>query len=80
MPKQSVLITGCSEGGIGYALAREFQSRGLHVFATARDPAKMAGLENLPDVTLLALDANKWEAYIPRQQFWQPISRSHLGY
>lgn len=56
MPKQSVLITGCSEGGIGYALAREFQSRGLHVFANARDPAKMAGLENLPDVTLLALD------------------------
>jgi 1-acylglycerone phosphate reductase len=56
MPKQSVLITGCSEGGIGYALAREFQSRGLHVFATARNPAKMAALENLPDVTLLALD------------------------
>jgi 1-acylglycerone phosphate reductase len=54
--RPSVLITGCSEGGIGYALAKEFQSRGLHVFATARQPSKMSGLEKLPQVTLLALD------------------------
>ena len=54
--KQSVLITGCSEGGIGYALAKEFQSRGLHVFATARTKSKMASLEDLPSVTLLSLD------------------------
>jgi len=57
MPSQkSVLITGCSEGGIGFALAKEFQLRGLHVFATARSTAKMAGLEGLTDVTLLSLD------------------------
>ena len=30
--KQSVLITGCSEGGIRYDLAKEFQRRGSHVF------------------------------------------------
>ncbi len=56
MEKKSVLITGCTEGGIGFALAKEFQSRGLHVFATARSPSKMAALEKLPDVTLLSLD------------------------
>lgn len=55
-PQLSVLITGCSEGGIGYALAEEFQSRGLHVFATARNISKMASLEKLPNITLLALD------------------------
>ena len=56
MAPQSVLITGCSEGGIGYALAVEFQKRGLHVFATTRTVAKMAKLENVPNITLLSLD------------------------
>ncbi|KAH8200792.1 hypothetical protein TruAng_005029 [Truncatella angustata] len=48
--KLSVLITGCSEGGIGFALAQEFHRRGLRVFATARNLSKVqhlhdAGLE-----------------------------------
>lgn len=53
---QTVLITGCSEGGMGSALATEFLARGLHVFATARSTAKMSHLENLPNMTLLELD------------------------
>ncbi|OJD32602.1 short-chain dehydrogenase reductase family [Diplodia corticola] len=57
-PKKTVLITGCSAGGIGFALAQEFQSRGLHVFATARDPSKMSALQDEPDMTLLALDVS----------------------
>lgn len=53
MSPKSVLITGCSEGGIGDALAKEFSRRGLRVFATARDAAKMKhlkelGLETIP--------------------------------
>lgn len=55
-PKESVLITGCSNGGIGSALALEFQKRGYHVFATARDPSKMSKLDGLSDVTKLKLD------------------------
>lgn len=54
--KRSVLITGCSEGGIGHALVVEFCRRGLHVFATTRNIKKMATLASLPNVTLLALD------------------------
>ncbi|OTA62238.1 NAD(P)-binding protein [Hypoxylon sp. EC38] len=57
--KETVLITGCSDGGIGSALATVFQKRGLHVFATARDPSKMSSLKGLPDVTLLKLDVVK---------------------
>jgi len=51
--KRTVLITGCSEGGLGDALAQAFHGRGLRVLATARNPAKMAhlaalGIETLP--------------------------------
>jgi len=56
MPSETVLITGCSDGGIGSALALTFQQRGYHVFATARDITKMSQLKDLPNVILLHLD------------------------
>ncbi|KAF4538166.1 Short-chain dehydrogenase/reductase SDR [Lasiodiplodia theobromae] len=59
---KTVLITGCSDGGIGPALAKEFQSRGCHVFATARNPAKMESLRDVPNVTLLPLDVSSPES------------------
>jgi 1-acylglycerone phosphate reductase len=39
------LITGCSEGGIGDAIAIEFHKKGIEVIATARDPTKMEHLK-----------------------------------
>ena len=56
MALKSVLITGCSAGGIGSALVEVFQKSNLHVFATARDPTKMSHLKALPNVVLLTLD------------------------
>ncbi|KAK4910065.1 NADPH-dependent 1-acyl dihydroxyacetone phosphate reductase [Elasticomyces elasticus] len=44
MAKKTVLITG-SSSGIGHALAREFNSQGCHVFATARKTSSIADLE-----------------------------------
>src|SRR5579871_3118794 len=44
--KRTVLITGCSEGGIGDALAQEFHRRGLRVFATARNLKKVEHLSH----------------------------------
>jgi 1-acylglycerone phosphate reductase len=57
MAPKTVLITGCSEGGIGDALAQVFHRKGLRVFATARNLSKVEhlkkmGLDTLPlDVT-----------------------------
>ncbi|KAI0204950.1 hypothetical protein F4808DRAFT_412694 [Astrocystis sublimbata] len=56
---KTVLITGCSDGGIGSALAIVFQQAGYHVFATARDPSKMGALQTLPNITFLTLDVVK---------------------
>ncbi|KAL4985945.1 hypothetical protein BDW68DRAFT_198356 [Aspergillus falconensis] len=56
MSKKTVLITGCSDNGIGSGLALTFQARNYHVFATARTPAKMSKLVDLPNVTLIPLD------------------------
>lgn len=47
MTAKTVLITGCSEGGIGDALAREFHRRGHAVFATARSVGKMTRLKDM---------------------------------
>jgi hypothetical protein len=57
--RKTVLITGCSDGGIGYGLAHQFLQRGYHVFATARDISKMSKLKDLPNVTLFELDVVK---------------------
>lgn len=56
---KSVLVTGCSDGGIGSALALTFATRGLLVFAGARTISKMSELANLPNVHLLELDILK---------------------
>ncbi|KAL2788008.1 NAD(P)-binding protein [Aspergillus keveii] len=55
-PRRTVLITGCSAGGAGSALATTFASQGLHVFATARNTSKMTQLSDIKNITLLHLD------------------------
>jgi len=54
--KKTVLITGCSTGGIGWAMAKNFHQRGFYVFATARNTSKTAGLAELSDIEILELD------------------------
>ncbi len=61
MAKQTVLITGCSAGGIGHALATLLAGKGYRVFATVRNPAKAEALEdeakaNGWDLKVLSLD------------------------
>jgi len=53
--QKTVLITGCSLGGIGDALAQSFHRKGLRVFATARDLSKVQHLKEM-GMTVLPLD------------------------
>ncbi|KIW65738.1 hypothetical protein PV04_07964 [Phialophora macrospora] len=54
MPR-TVLITGCSDGGLGAALAIAFHRHGDRVFATARNPDKMVSLKQM-NIETLQLD------------------------
>jgi len=52
MAQKTVLITGCSKGGIGDALTKAFHKKGARVFATARNIAKVRHLKALGIETL----------------------------
>lgn len=45
--RKTVLITGCNPGGIGNSLAREFNSHGLRVLATARQTSSISDLADI---------------------------------
>jgi 1-acylglycerone phosphate reductase len=53
--RKNIFITGCSQGGIGAALARAFHNRGHRVIASARDPANTGGLQAL-GIDVIALN------------------------
>ena len=59
--QRSVLITGCSDGGLGAALAIAFRNAGLLVYATARNPAKMTKVAEAGCQTLV-LDVTSKES------------------
>ena len=59
--KKTVLITGCSPGGIGHSLALEFHSRNYSVFATARSTKMIKDLSDL-GIETLALELKDSES------------------
>lgn len=50
--RKTVLVTGCSPGGIGHSLAKTFHAHGLRVFATARSAESLESLSSLGIETL----------------------------
>ncbi|KAK4248348.1 hypothetical protein C7999DRAFT_31255 [Corynascus novoguineensis] len=56
--QKTALITGCSPGGIGHALCLEFHAKGVHVIATARNPAVLSEMAAM-GMTTLTLDVTK---------------------
>ena len=58
MSRKTVLITGCSQGGIGHSLALEWHKKGARVFATARNLDAMSNLSNA-GIECLAMDVTE---------------------
>ncbi|KDR85410.1 hypothetical protein GALMADRAFT_53024 [Galerina marginata CBS 339.88] len=63
-----VLVTGCSTGGIGYALCEEFARHGCKVYATSRNIAKIADFAD-GKIVKLALDVNSDESIAKALQY-----------
>ncbi|KAJ7756343.1 NAD(P)-binding protein [Mycena metata] len=59
--RKTVLVTGCSPGGIGHELAKEYHSTGLRVIATARRPEALTDLATL-GLETLKLDVTKTDS------------------
>ncbi|KAJ9294358.1 hypothetical protein DTO271G3_6933 [Paecilomyces variotii] len=72
----TILITGCTEGSIGYYLAKESSSRGYHVFATARRPDSTGDLQDCTDITVLPLDITNKDSI---QKLYEDVSSKTNG-
>lgn len=59
MAQKTVLITGCSEGGIGHAAAKKLAAKGYRVLATVRSAAKAGDLASTENVSVLELDVRE---------------------
>jgi 1-acylglycerone phosphate reductase len=62
MAKRTVLITGCSAGGIGATMTKAFADLDYHVFATLRDTAKAGSLAQMANVEILQLEVTSRES------------------
>lgn len=60
-PKRSILITGCSPGGVGHELALQFAEQGLQVYATARSTKQLVDLES-KGIEVFPLDVTSAES------------------
>jgi 1-acylglycerone phosphate reductase len=66
---KSVLVTGCSDGGIGSALAKEFQNKGHRVFAGVRNIKKAESISRIPNITMIKLDVTSKESIAQAVKF-----------
>ncbi|KAI0180525.1 putative short-chain dehydrogenase/reductase [Hypoxylon sp. FL1284] len=60
--KKTALITGCSDGGLGAAMAKVLCEKGYHVFATLRNTSKAGTLATLSNVEVLELEVTSEES------------------
>ncbi|KAJ5156373.1 hypothetical protein N7492_009176 [Penicillium capsulatum] len=61
MAQRTVMITGCSDGGLGASLALAFHVAGLKVYATARNPSRL-GQVSSTGIETLTLDVLSTES------------------
>ncbi|KAJ9131061.1 NAD(P)-binding protein [Pleurostoma richardsiae] len=65
--QKTVLITGCTPGGIGYEMCLAFKAKGFHVIATARNTAVMETLAG-EGMTCLPLDVTDEDSVMACQK------------
>jgi NAD(P)-dependent dehydrogenase (short-subunit alcohol dehydrogenase family) len=59
---KTVLITGCSNGGLGAAMAKVYHAKGFRVFATIRNKAKAGSLGEIDGIEIIELEVTSVES------------------
>ncbi|KAH8696132.1 1-acyl dihydroxyacetone phosphate reductase [Talaromyces proteolyticus] len=59
---KTVLITGCSHGGLGAEMAKVYRSKGFRVFATLRNKAKAGSLSEIDGIEIVELEVTSVES------------------
>ncbi|KAJ5273544.1 1-acyl dihydroxyacetone phosphate reductase [Penicillium angulare] len=62
MPQKTVLVTGCSAGGLGEAMAKVYHQKGFRVFAAVRNMAKVGYLSEIEGIEIVKLDVTSAES------------------
>lgn len=55
-PQKIVFVTGCTEGGIGAAVCREYAEHGARVFAGVRKVEALGALASIDKITPVVVD------------------------
>ncbi|CAK7243441.1 MAG: NADPH-dependent 1-acyl dihydroxyacetone phosphate reductase [Sporothrix thermara] len=77
--QKSVLITGCTPGGIGHAIAEEFHAKGLFVIASARRPEVLKELA-AKGMATVALDVTSQESIAQCKEEVSELTGGRLDY
>jgi 1-acylglycerone phosphate reductase len=75
MPK-TVLVTGCSDGGLGAAMAKVYAAKGFRVFASLRNKAKAGSLAGIDGIEVVELEVTSVQSV---QQCAQTIAKRTGG-
>ncbi|RAK99294.1 putative short-chain dehydrogenases/reductase [Aspergillus ibericus CBS 121593] len=59
---KTVLITGCSDGGLGAAMVRVYHAKGFRVFAALRNQAKAGSLAEIEGIEIVQLEVTSVES------------------
>lgn len=59
---RTVLIAGCSDGGLGAAMAKVYRAKGFQVFATLRKQAKAGALAGMSGMEVVELEVTSVES------------------
>ncbi|KAL3472482.1 1-acyl dihydroxyacetone phosphate reductase [Aspergillus californicus] len=62
MSKKTVLITGCSNGGLGATMAKVYHAKGFHVFAGLRNKAKVGSLAEIDGIDIVEIEVTSVES------------------
>ncbi|KAK2779329.1 hypothetical protein FQN52_002498, partial [Onygenales sp. PD_12] len=59
---KTVLVTGCSKGGLGATMAKVYASKGFRVFATLRNKSKTGDLTEIDGIEIVELEVTSTES------------------